>query len=188
MAGNPNQNSKDLSAEEFVSLLLVNEHRVRGFVASLVPMNTSADDIFQNSCLIALKKLRDFRRSEGKQDNEFVSWMCGIARLEVLKFYRQDQRGKTKLAFNSQLIEELAEMQMENMEVLGEREAALRQCIDLLKDRDKSLIRMRYGQARSVKEIAREINRSSNGVYKALVRVRDQLLACIKRRITERTS
>lgn len=185
MARSPEQNPQSLSSERFVALILKNEHRVRGFIASLMPLNTSADDIFQNSCLIALKKLADFKSVSGKADDEFVRWMCGIARFEVLQFYRKDKRKSTQLSFNSELIEELADMQIENIEVIGQRTEALQECIDLLGDRDKSLIRMRYGQTKSVKEIAILMNRSSNGVYKALVRVRDQLLACINRKLAE---
>lgn len=186
MTGSPSQNPRSLSSEGFVSLLLRNEHRVRGFVASLMPLNAAADDIFQNSCLIALRKLSNFS-GDVSSDDEFVRWMCGIARFEVLQFYRKDQHRRTKLSFNSQLIEELADMQIENIEVIGIRSAALQECIDLLSDRDKSLIRMRYGQTCSVKEIAAKMNRSTNGIYKALVRVRDRLLACIKRRLAEGT-
>ena len=180
-------NSGPLSSEGFVSLLLKNEHRVRGFVASMMPLNTAADDIFQNSCLIALKKLGDFKGSNDRLDDEFVRWMCGIARFEVLQFYRKDQRRGTKLSFNSELIEELADMQLENIEVIGQRAAALQECIDALGDREKSLIRMRYGQTDSVKEIAIRMNRSTNGIYKALIRVREVLLACIKRKLAEGT-
>jgi len=188
VTGSPDQNPQRLTSEAFVALLLKNEHRVRGFVASLMPLNASADDIFQNSCLIALKKLGDFRCTEGQSDDEFVRWMCGIARFEVLQFYRKDKRKRTQLSFNSELIEELADMQIENIAVIGERTVALQECINLLEDRDKSLIRMRYGQMKSVKEIADGMNRSTNGIYKALVRVRDQLLACIKRKTAEGTA
>jgi len=180
-------NNGPLSSEGFVSMLLKNEHRVRGFVASLMPLNTAADDIFQNSCLIALKKLADFKCTGEQSDDEFVRWMCGIARYEVLQFYRKDQRRGTKLSFNSELIEELADMQLQNIEVIGQRGAALRECIDLLDDRDKSLIRMRYDQTVPVEEIAIKMKRSTNGVYKALVRVRDRLLSCIRRKLAEGT-
>lgn len=171
-----------------MSLLLQNEHRVRGFIASLMPLNASADDIFQSSCLIGLKKISDFKSAgadSAQADDEFVRWMCGIARLEVLQFYRKDRRKSTSLSFNSELIEELADMQIDNIEVIGQRTTALQECIGLLDDRDKSLIRMRYGQSQSVKEIAAQMNRSTNGIYKALVRVRDRLLACVKRKVAE---
>jgi len=76
-------------------------------------------------------------------------------------------------------------MQIENIEVIGDRSVALKDCIDLLNDREKSLIRLRYGQSVPVEEIATRMNRSANGVYKALVRVRERLLACIKRKLAE---
>jgi RNA polymerase sigma-70 factor (ECF subfamily) len=170
-----------LSAEDFVTLVLRHEHRIRGFVASLMVASSDMDDVFQNACLAAFKKLETFGSSEEVPDEEFVRWVCTIARFEVLQVYRKLR--KAKVVFSSELVTELADMQLQESDQLRDRAEALNECIHRLSDKERALVRMRYGEGKPVVDMATYFGRTANGVYKALERVRARLMACIRRKL-----
>lgn len=172
---------KPLAADEFVKLVLEHEPRVRGFVASLMFGSGDVDDIFQSACLAAFRKLDTFSYVSKTPDEEFVRWVCTIARYEVLQVYRKRRTGR--ILFNSELVAELADMQIQQSEHIGSRGEALAECIESLPPREKRLLRMHYGHELTVAEIAGRINRTADAVYKALERVRSRLLACIRRKL-----
>ena len=58
---------------------------------------------------------------------------------------------------------------------------ALEECLKGLSERQRCLIRDRYGEGGSVKEIARQRAQSVAAISTALYKVRQKLLACMKR-------
>lgn len=170
-----------MAADEFVGLLLRHESRVRGFVRSLLFDSTDVDDAIQSSCLAAFRKLDDFTYADEIPDEEFVRWLCTIARFEVLQLYRK--RRTSRMVFSSELVSEIADMQIQRSREVGHRAEALADCIESLPDKEQKLLSMHYGHELPVAEIATRINRTANGVYKALERVRTRLLECIRRKL-----
>ncbi len=65
------------------------------------------------------------------------------------------------------------------MEMLGE-------CLSRLPDKDRQLIDLRYRGSQSVEVVAQKVGRTASAVYKALARIRESLLDCISRKLTER--
>ena len=177
----PMEDRKLLAGEEFVRLLLDHECRVRGFVASLMIGSEEVDDVYQNSCLVAFRKLDSFSYAGDSPDEEFVRWVCTIAKYEVLQVYRK-QRSESIL-FSSELVAEIANMQLQQSRQIGSRGEKLAECIESLSPRDKELLRMHYGLELPVAVIAERINRTVNAVYKALERVRTKLLECVHRKL-----
>lgn len=177
MAGGE-QSRKRLDSEEFVSLILSYDTRVRGFITSLMLPSSDVDDVFQSACMVAFRKLKDFHYDGEQPDEEFVRWICTIAKYEVLLYYRRKRTGK--VTFSSEVVEQLADMQLDMSSQIQDRLDALNDCIDALGEEEKALIRMRYGGGVPVVEIGKRIGRTANGVYKALERIRARLLACIR--------
>lgn len=172
-----------LSGEEFVALVLRHEHRIRGFVTSLMLPSSDVDDVFQSACLAAFKKLEKFGYTGTKvPDEEFVRWVCTIARFEVLQVYRK--RRNAKVVFSSELVTELADMQLRETEQMLDRTQALVDCINGLSEKQRSLITLRYRENAPVADMATFLGKSANGVYKALERVRARLMECIRRKLS----
>ena len=172
---------KSLDSEAFVSLVLTYDTRIRGFITSLMLPTSDADDVYQSTCMAALRKLSDFHYDGDEPDEGFVRWICTIAKYEVLIYYRRQRTGK--VTFSTEVVEQLADLQLEQTEQIEYRIEALSECIDALGDREKMLIRMRYGNGIPVAEIGKKIGRTANGVYKALERVRARLLNCIQAKL-----
>lgn len=172
---------KQLDTEAFVGLILSHDTRIRGFISSLLLPSSDVDDVFQSTCMAAFRKLDAFRYEEPRPDEAFIRWVCTIAKYEVLQYYRSKRAGK--VTFSSEVVEQLAALQLEQSNHNQLRLDALKDCIERLGEREKALIQMRYGGRVPVVEIGKRIGRTANGVYKALERVRARLLACIQMKL-----
>lgn len=170
-----------LDPESFVSLVVSNEMRVRAFITSLMLPSSDVDDVFQSTCMAAFRKMGDFRYVGKQADEAFVRWVCTIAKYEVLLYYRRRRSGK--MSFSTEVVEQMADMQIDSMNLVQDRFDALKECIETLEEKEKSLIQMRYGKGIPVAEIGKLIGLTSNGVYKKLERVRARLLSCISARL-----
>jgi RNA polymerase sigma-70 factor (ECF subfamily) len=174
--GEPAQHS--ISRERFVTLIVRYERRVRVFVSTLHPKPADVDEILQDAWLVAWKKLDTFRYSGDQPDEEFVRWLCTIARYEVLDYRRKNA---TRLQLDERVIEELTALQFDKADYFEARHDALMKCIENLRARDKEIIRRRYQEDASVQDVANWIGRSIDAVYKSLNRIRTSLLACVER-------
>lgn len=63
--------ARRLTQDEFIVLLSRNERRVRGFVSTLVRQQQDLDEVVQQACLTAWKKLEQFVPVEGSLDTDF---------------------------------------------------------------------------------------------------------------------
>jgi RNA polymerase sigma-70 factor, ECF subfamily len=68
-------------------------------------------------------------------------------------------------------------------EQTDERLTALRQCVSRLNDSDRSLIRLRYENNRTIKQIAQEAGRPIHGMYNRMMRIYEALIRCIRLRM-----
>jgi RNA polymerase sigma-70 factor (ECF subfamily) len=170
--------------DDFVMLLARQGPRVRAFVATLVGYDADIiDEVMQATMLVAWKKLDTFRYEEQQPTEELIRWVCTIARFEVLGFLRDKKRRQT-LAFDEQLVGELAELQDEKSDLLEERRSALRGCLKQLEPKQQEAIRMRYGVGLSMTEVAARQNRSVKAATVAMCRVRKALERCIRQTMT----
>jgi RNA polymerase sigma-70 factor (ECF subfamily) len=167
-----------ISEEEFVALTVRYERRVRLFIATQHPERRFVDEIVQDAWLVAWKKLNTFRYTREEPDEEFVRWLCTIARYEVLKYRR---KSPPRLVLDEKIIDKLTALQFDEADYFEARHDALSVCIENLRPRDKELIRRRYEENVSVHDLASCIGRSADAVYKSLNRIRTSLLACIER-------
>jgi RNA polymerase sigma-70 factor (ECF subfamily) len=166
---------------EFAELLREAQSRLFGYIHSLVRDLDDADDLFQQTTLILWNKFDDFdlRRS-------FLSWACGVARLEACNFLRS--RGRQRLYFSDDLNLLLAEAQEElTHDELDERRDALAACVEKLRQRDRQLLDECYGHEGGVTAVAVRHGRSPQSVHNSLRRIRRALFECIRRTLDRRS-
>lgn len=147
----------------------------------IITMNRQddAEEVFQRTCMILWQKFSQF------DGENFFAWACQIARFEMLKHRDAERRVKI---LNDEAIEHLASAALPLASALGDRRNALSSCLSKLPDADCDLIRRRYYDGLSVKEIAARLGRSSHVVYRELGRVHGLLSRCIERSLAEEVS
>lgn len=151
---------------------------MRGFVATLVRQRDDIDEIVQQACLTAWKKIDEFSRKEETVDRDFARWLCTIARFVALGHVHK-YRG-SRLLFDSELVGKLADMQL-NDERADDRREALQRCMEKLADKQKRLVGRYYRANESAAKIASEDGVSRQAIFKQLRAIRSTLLNCVHR-------
>lgn len=167
--------------EAFIKLFAEHQRAVYALIRSFCLRPQDADDIFQETFLVAWRK-----RDEFQPGSNFFAWAASIARFEALAHARRE--GRRSLLFDESLLEALADHAVAQEGEAGARLHALRRCLETLSASHRELIERRYATGASVKAIAAQIGRSANSVSVTLHAVRQKLLDCIERRIAAEAS
>jgi RNA polymerase sigma-70 factor, ECF subfamily len=178
-----NNNQHDIPRERlFLRLYQTNERRVYGFILSLVPVWSEADDIMQETIMVMWSKFDEF-----EPGTDFVAWALCIARYQVLNYRKKKQTEKVR--FSNQAIEAIADRVAAVGDKQDDRREALRKCLKKLKPRDCKLLQLRYELGATTRSVAQRVGRGVDAVYKALNITHIQLLHCIRRTLaTEESS
>jgi len=165
---------------DFVQLFTRSQRRLYLFILAQVQSPVQAEEILQDTNVIILAKHSQFQLG-----TNFLAWSCQIANYEILKF--RAKRRREKLVFNDELLELVASEALARADELELRRAALSDCLNRLRPRDRELIQTRYAPGHSGKEVAAEMGRPANSVYQSLGRIRRTLWECIQRRLAAET-
>ncbi|HYG77604.1 MAG TPA: sigma-70 family RNA polymerase sigma factor [Planctomycetota bacterium] len=154
---------------------------VRGMCLMRAADPARADDIAQQVFLTAWKRLPDLN-----EDAPFWPWLEAITRNHLLNEWRrvQRERGLKQRYTVAWLAQSESEHASEDAEDLALRVEVLRQCVETLPEKLRSLIRMRYDDGYSSEEIAVVLGRTSDAVRQTFVRVRDKLRECVERKLS----
>lgn len=157
----------------FMRLYLQNQGRIYGFILSMVPDWSDADDLLQETATVLWSKFDRF-----EPGTDFGAWALKIARFEVLNFFKRND--PQKLQFREQTLKLIAPQFEKAMMQQDERRDALLHCIASLNQRDRQVLEMRYEMGASIRSIAQKISRSADTVYKSLNRIHRRLLFCVR--------
>lgn len=166
----------DRRYEAFLTHFTRVQSEVLAYVRSLVHDRSAADDVFQAASLTLWRRFDSFRTGE-----PFLPWALGIARHEVLHYWRA--RRRDRLVFSEAAIERLADAAAGLAAEADPRQRALEACVESLPDRQRQLVALFYGQRLPAEQIATAWDRSVHAVYKALKVMRRGLLECVERRL-----
>lgn len=147
---------------------------VMAFIGSMVPNHADAEDVLQRTAYDIATNFDAY-----DLDRPFIAWAIGIAKYKVLDYRRDNNR--SRVVFNDAALQQLATAYADDAEQLNEQARRLRQCMDKLSDKARSLVELRYMQDLKPIVIAKQIGTSANTVSNALSRVRESLRDCIKR-------
>ena len=168
--------SETPSRKQLVALLLKNRQRIFGFVFTLVQNRSDAEDILQEASMIMWEKFDDFR-----PESDFVAWANQIGFFCVQNFRRR--QGRSKLLFDDSLLENVADTATQLSDEVDRRHRHLRDCLALLRPRDREMILTRYGAKGTVAQAAQIAQRTLAATYKSLNRVRRGLSDCITKKL-----
>lgn len=170
---------QESSCDDFLALFSRHSRRIYGFIRTLVIETNDANDVYQNTTACLWQKFGTY--SPG---TSFFAWACQIAQREVLKLRHQKNRHRH---FPEELVDLLAANFRSRVDELDQREQALGDCLQRLKNEDRVLIEQRYFHDRRPKEIAAAQSQSVFAVYRSLSRIHDQLFRCVGRALKEST-
>src|ERR1700761_7115915 len=122
---------------EFLELYSHHYPRLQFYLMTLLPFAEDAADVLQETSLVLWKKFDTYTTG-----TNFFAWACKIARLQTLKY--RERRGKSALFFSDELLDTLAVEAAEDRFAPGTSLPHLRQCLELMSQRDQQLIRKRY--------------------------------------------
>lgn len=164
--------------EEFVRLLARHQRRLHAYTFSLLPNPSDADDVLQETHIVLWRKFAEFNPG-----SDFGAWACKVAYWEVMAYRKRCER--SRLIFDDDVLESIAIAVDKYGAEIDSRRDALNKCLHKLKDRDRDLVLRRYRYGASTECVANEVGRSVSAVYKALNRIYDALLVCIRRQLAE---
>lgn len=176
MAHQPLITPRDDAYERFTALLVSNQPAILGFIRTLLPQTSEAEDLLQKTCLIAWQKFDQF-----DETTKFSTWACQIAYFEVKNYLRTKSRDRH--VFSDEVLDKLAIEVPEDQDRLAQERAALHKCVEALVPEERDLLAQAYSPGTTVQHIAECVGKSANSLYKQLNRIRRRLHTCITRRM-----
>lgn len=166
-----------LSEDRMIKTLLQEQPRLLAFLNAIVRRVDLSDDIFQDISLRAV-------RARAKLDNEehFIRWLYRAARNRAIDEMR---RSKMPLIDGRVLDHFESDWADQSISEFNEQSEALRFCIESLKPDCRQLIRFRYRDELSGKNIALRLSTTPEAIYMKLSRIRKQLRECITWRMQQ---
>jgi RNA polymerase sigma-70 factor, ECF subfamily len=176
-AGCLTSETKDLlDNEEFIRQMTACQNTVRAFIATLVPGIGPVDEILQNTHVEMWLKRGTFNNAS------FVAWACRIAHFKVLEY--RSALARDRLVFDDDLIQTIAADSRQYHLDASERSGALDACLEGMLPSQRELLKKRYADGYSIKELSEQTNRPAGSLTVTLFRIRKALLQCIERRLS----
>ena len=167
------------SHEQFMRLYATHHRELFAYVMALVGDEHQAEEVFQDTSVTLWKQFGQFEPAAGMSPGAaFVRWAATVALNQVRNYRRV--RGRDRHVFSESLVEQLAADRMQLFEEDQSRREALGRCLAKLRQVDRQLVERCYGESHSFKQIAADLGRPANTVYKALNRIRAALLECVE--------
>ena len=173
-------NSNTTRDEAFVHVLTSHHDALLRFVRTLVPHANDAEDLFQRASVSLWKKHEDY-----DPNRSFYTWACRFIHFEVLNYRKRAARDR--LSFSEDLIQSLAQDQIEFEPRLENRRHALAACIGKMPCEDQMVLQRRYEENSTIAELAKELKRPAKQLYKHLERIRSNLYLCVDRSLNQMT-
>jgi RNA polymerase sigma-70 factor, ECF subfamily len=137
-----------------------------------------AEDVFQEVMIKALK-LRDSFSDEPS----LLAWARVSMRNQGIDFIRR--AGRLRNILSSLALDAVSDHLENPATEVGRKVTALRQCVASLPAESKMLLRLRYDEGKSGRDLASLLHRSEDAIYKALSRLHAALRKCADKRIEE---
>ncbi len=163
----------------FEILIRENADSLTAFLRASVRDEHAADDLFQETMLIAWRKIGVYDRSR-----PFGAWLRGIAKRLVLAHFRKaaQQAPPVDEHILEHFDQRMAQVDRQSGDTLEEKLAALKDCIEHLAPRYREPIDLHYRQHRPTEWIAEHLAMTRDAVQKQLQRARVQLAECLQRK------
>ena len=167
---------------KFTKQWSASERVIRLYLNSAIYNRADAQDVLQRVALCAYQKYDEYDASQS-----FQGWLFGIAKLEVLGYFRN--LGRNPEVIDSEISERLADNMEDQSEAISreddERREKLEKLLTQLPEKAQELVRLRFFENREYDEIAQLLNTNEGAVRTALSRIIAKLRSMAKESMQE---
>jgi RNA polymerase sigma-70 factor (ECF subfamily) len=159
--------------------ILVREHAdmLIAFLRSIVLQSDAVEDLFQESMLVAWRRLGDYDRSM-----PFGPWLRGIAVRLVLQHRRKTARGS--LSRDPEVLQVLEEQyrrfELQPADSFRDRVERLARCMDRLPPLLRDAVDLVYGRGLTLRGLAASLAATEEAAKKRIQRARQLLAECVQ--------
>ncbi len=146
------------------------------YIRSMVISRDVAEDVFQEVSLAACGA-----RERAESIESMPAWLRVVARNKSVAVIRKQKASRVIVLDSATL--DLLESDWDRLDystALCGRSDQLERCLDLLPEKSRRLVDLKYRENLSGAQIASRTSRSINSIYMALVRIREALGRCIR--------
>jgi RNA polymerase sigma-70 factor, ECF subfamily len=165
----------------FVEMLTHHQRKLYGYIYTLIPNASDADDLLQETNIVLWNK-----HDEYKFGTNFMTWACRIAFLKAQNFLRIKNR--SRLYFNDAIVSELSDIRINRTDVHSFHSLLLINCLGKLSAESQKLLKFRYAGNISMQEVAKQLGRPVGSLYNTLSQIRLKLWECIRSGLEEESS
>jgi RNA polymerase sigma-70 factor (ECF subfamily) len=158
----------------FLDLYTAHQRQLYGYIVTLTPNRSDAEEIFDQTTLVLWEKWSTFDPTRS-----FLAWACGVARFEVLKY--RDKPERRWAGLDEHVIALISEDRDRLQDALDRRAKVLIRCMERLRDWQRKLLETCYAGTMSIAEIARQFGKTPNAISSRLRRIRQSLHYCVDR-------
>ena len=162
----------------FLELLTAHDRALSMYVHSLVPRDSAAEDILQQTKMLLWKHFDDFTLG-----TNFLAWARTTAFHQILTHRRHKKR--EHLPLDEVSLEALGAAVSELAGEVSAKQVALRLCVAKLPKEHRQLVQLRYYEDLEIEQVVERVKSTVGAVYRALSRVRLTLLDCVERTAVE---
>jgi RNA polymerase sigma-70 factor, ECF subfamily len=165
----------DPQHDQFLRLYAEQEQALHGYVRSMLPDRKETSEVMQEVIVTLWQKF------EGAED--FRRWAFGVARVKVLQHLQRRKRDRH--VFGEALVQQLAERNAELEERHSTQREALEQCLEKLPQMKRDLVINAYTKGTRMDDLAAQRGETAMSLYKKLHRIRQMLLECVQRTLSQ---
>lgn len=154
--------------------LLRDRAKLLAYIGAIVRDHHIAEDVLQEVSMLAMQKAEQI-----KDADTLIPWLRVAARYRALKAV--EKRNKRPALMDGELLD-LMESHWQEVDRLSMQEVsqALHDCIAKLAPQSKKLVELRYGVGLGVRDIASQLNRKADTLYKNFTRIHAGLAQCMR--------
>ncbi|MCU0748439.1 MAG: sigma-70 family RNA polymerase sigma factor [Akkermansiaceae bacterium] len=173
---------RNLSESEFVLLITGHQAALYAYILTIHPNRVAAQDILQETNLVLCRKVSEFEAG-----TNFRAWAFRIAYWQTMAHLKRVQRAGL-VTLESDVLDLIAEEAVEPFEEFGDRNLALKSCLQKLPPGDTSILLAHYQSGESLAEISGRLGRTRDALKQVLLRIRRTLRSCIERQLASESN
>lgn len=166
----------ELSAD-FIAHMTRAQRALHAFILTMVWNAADADDVLQETNLVLWRKAAEFDHAR-----PFMPWAMRCAQFQAMAYLKRRQR--SKLSFDEELLERIADEAVNEVEEMDARRVALSACLQKLPEDQRGIIAQRYEPGGCVNDMAEVRGTSPKALSEMLRRIRRTLMLCIEKNLS----